>query len=490
MTLYKLTAAQIREKFVSGKLSAEEIVRYFIERAKKFDSQVHGFLKIYEDRALEKAQALDEKKKRGEKLGLLAGVPVALKDNIQIKNEITTCASKFLENYIAPFDASVTNNIEKEDGIIIGKTNLDEFAMGASCEYSAFGPTHNPWNLDYTPGGSSGGSAAVVSARFAPISLGSDTGGSIRQPASFTGIVGFKPTFGRVSRNGLVAFGSSFDQIGPFTNCVEDVAMIMEVLGRPCQNDSTSIQEPAENYLSAIKQSITGKKVGVPWGFIQAQSEEIQTNFNQALKKLTDLGVETVDVDISLQKYAIAVYYILSTAEASTNLSRFDGVRFGKRAKSAKNLTELYNHSRCEGFGAEVKKRILLGTFVLSAGYQDAYYRKAQKVRTLMIEQYKKAFATCDVIALPTTPTTAFEMFSMQDPFKMYLQDACTIGANVAGLPAISVPSGYAENKCPLGLQIVGPQMGDSEVLRFAYHFQKNSGVAGDIPPLFDKEEK
>jgi len=488
--LYKLTATQIRKKFISGEFSAEEIARYFIERAKKFDPQIHGYLKLYEKRALGKAKELDAKKKRGEKLGLLAGVPIAIKDNIQVEGEITTCASKFLENYTAPFNATVVNNIEKEDGIVIGKTNLDEFAMGASCEYSAFGPTHNPWNLDYTPGGSSGGSAAVVSARFAPISLGSDTGGSIRQPASFTGIVGFKSTFGRVSRFGLVAFGSSFDQIGPFTNSVEDSAMIMEVLGHPCKNDATSIPKPAENYLSAITQSIEGKKVGVPWGFVKKQSDEIQQNFNEALKKLTHLGVEVVDVDISLQRYAIAVYYILSTAEASTNLARFDGVRFGKRAKDVKNLTELYNHSRCQGFGAEVKKRILLGTFVLSAGYQDAYYRKAQKVRTLMIEQYKKAFSTCDVIALPTTPTTAFEMFSMQDPFKMYLQDACTIGANVAGLPAISVPSGYAKNKCPLGLQIVGPQMGDDEVLRFAHHFEKNSGVAGDVPPLFDKEEK
>ncbi|MDX8431765.1 MAG: Asp-tRNA(Asn)/Glu-tRNA(Gln) amidotransferase subunit GatA [Candidatus Algichlamydia australiensis] len=486
--LYKLSATQIREKFLSGELSAEEIVRYFLERAKTFDKQVHGYLKLYEKRAIAKAKALDEKKKRGEKLGLLAGVPIAVKDNIQIKGEITTCASKFLENYVAPFDATVVENIENQDGIIIGKTNLDEFAMGASCEYSAFGPTHNPWQLDYTPGGSSGGSAAVVSARFAPISLGSDTGGSIRQPASFTGTVGFKSTFGRVSRNGLVAFGSSFDQIGPFTNDVEDVALIMEVLGRPCKKDATSIQTPAENYFSEIKSSIKGKKVGIPWGFVKKQSEEIQKNFNKALKKLTDLGVETVEVDISLQQYAIAVYYILSTAEASTNLARFDGVRFGKRAKDLKNLTDLYNKSRCEGFGAEVKKRILLGTFVLSAGYQEAYYKKAQKVRTLMIKQYKKAFESCDVIALPTTPTTAFEMFSMQDPFKMYLQDACTIGANVAGLPAVSVPSGYAENKCPLGLQFLGPQMADTEVMRFAYNFQNCSGVKGDVPPLFDKE--
>lgn len=486
--LYKLYAYQIHDKFVSGELSAREIIKYFLDRAKKFDPQVKGFLELYTERAMAQAEELDAKKRRGEKLGLLAGVPVALKDNIQIEGQKTTCASKFLENYIAPFDATVTKNIEKEDGIIIGKTNLDEFAMGASCEYSAFGPTHNPWNLDYTPGGSSGGSAAVASARFAPISLGSDTGGSIRQPASFTGTVGFKPTFGRVSRYGLVAFGSSFDQIGPFANDIEDIAMMMEVLGRPCRNDSTSIQTPVENYRDAIKGSIEGKKVGVPWGFIKTQPEEIQENFGSALKILQNLGVETVEIDISLQRYAIAVYYILSTAEASTNLARFDGIRYGKRTENAKNLTELYENSRCEGFGAEVKKRILLGTFVLSAGYQEAYYRKAQKVRTKMVEQYKQAFKICDVIAMPTTPTTAFPINSMQDPFQMYLQDVCTIGANVAGLPAISVPSGYSTKKSPLGLQVIGPQMGDAEVMRFAYNFQSRSEVNHHCPPLFDKE--
>ena len=484
--MYNKSATDLHIAFIEGKLTALEITEFFLKRAQKFDPEIQAFLTIYSDRALEKARLLDKRKAAGEKVGNLAAIPIAIKDNIHIKGEITTCASKFLSNYRAPFDSTATRLLEEQDAIIIGKTNLDEFAMGSTTEKSAYFPTKNPWNLECTPGGSSGGSAAAVAARLAPISLGSDTGGSIRQPAAFTGTVGFKPTYGRVSRYGLVAFGSSLDQIGPFANSVKDIARVMEVIGAHCKKDSTSLTNLKENYTEKLTNSLSGKTIGIPREFIKGLDPLMRENFDESLKVFTNLCVKFVDVNLNLLKHSVSIYYILSTAEASTNLARFDGIRYGNRSKRAETLDEIYDYSKEDGFGPEVKQRILLGTYVLSSGYQDAYYKKAQKVRTLIIREFKEAFALCDMIAMPVTPEPAFPIGSISDPIKLYMQDLYTLSANLAGLPAISVPSGLHPNGMPLGLQLLGPQLEDAKVLNFAHQFELK--VKGQVPPAYDKE--
>jgi aspartyl-tRNA(Asn)/glutamyl-tRNA(Gln) amidotransferase subunit A len=397
---------------------------------------------------------------------------VAIKDNMHIAGELTTCASKILSNYRAPFDATAVRLLEEEDALLIGKTNLDEFAMGSTTGHSAFFPTYNPWDLARVPGGSSGGSAAAVAARTALVATGSDTGGSIRLPASFCGLVGFKPTYGRVSRYGLVAFGSSLDQIGPLTTTVADAALVMEVIGRHCSHDATSLDFPAESYLLSPEMP-SGVRFGVPFQFLQNLSPEVKNSFEGAIAVMRRLGAEIIDVDLSICRHAVSVYYILSAAELSTNLARFDGIRYGVRAKEAKTLEEVYSLSRQEGLGREVKRRIMLGTFVLSAGYQDAYYKKAQKVRTHFIEAFEKAFAQCDAILLPTAPSAAFPLDAYSDPLQIYLQDLFTIPANLAGLPAVSLPAGYDTVRLPLGLQILGPQMCDVSVLQYAYAYEQ-----------------
>ncbi|MCB1116199.1 MAG: Asp-tRNA(Asn)/Glu-tRNA(Gln) amidotransferase subunit GatA [Chlamydiia bacterium] len=486
--MYKKTARALNEAFVKGELTASEIAAHFLQRIQLLDSDTKAFLNVFSDRIMEKAEKLDKKRAEGKPLGKLAAIPIAIKDNIQVKGEVTTCGSKFLSNYTAPFDATATRLIEEEDGLIIGKTNLDEFAMGSSTENSAYQVTKNPWNLSCTPGGSSGGSAAAVCARLAPISLGSDTGGSIRQPAAFTGTVGFKPTYGRISRYGLVAFGSSLDQIGPFAHSVKDVALMMEVLGGPCERDATNIKKGKEPYLSHLESSLQGKKIGVPKAFLKDLSSDARAIFDHNLEVLKGEGAEIVDIELNMLKHAIPIYYILCAAEASTNLARFDGIRYGKRSEKAQSLNEIYDMSRAEGFGKEVKQRILLGTFVLSSGYQDAYYKKAQKVRTLIIEEYKKAFEGCDIVATPTTPTPAFEIGAIHDPVEMYLQDLYTVSANLAGLPAISLPTGKDDKGLPHAIHLLGPQMCDGRVLHFAYQMEKALKLANFIPPLFDKE--
>lgn len=486
--MYQHSAIELSDLLKKGEVSAQAIVQACLQRIAKHDGATGAFLAICSDRALKQAEKIDSKKKKGEALGRLAGVPVAIKDNIHVEGEITTCGSRFLSNYRAPFSASVVEWLEQEDAIIIGKTNLDEFAMGSSTENSAYQITKNPWDLACTPGGSSGGSAAAVSARLVPLAFGSDTGGSIRQPAALTGVVGYKPTYGRVSRYGLVAFGSSLDQIGPFATSVADTALAMEVLGRHCPRDSTSISSPAENYSQQIKKSLKGTVVGVPTSFIQDLSADAKENFSQALETLKEQGCSLIDVDLGLLKYSIAIYYILATAEASTNLARFDGIRYGVRSARAKTLEEVYDFSKQEGFGPEVKNRILLGTYVLSAGYQDAYYRKAQKVRTLILQQYAEAFKKCAIIAMPVSPFPAFPLGSIQDPLQMYLQDIYTISANLAGIPAISVPSGFNRDHKPFGLQILGPQMHDVAVLHAAYQYEQATLYTKKIPPLFDNE--
>lgn len=487
--MYKETATSLRDRYLSTDLSAEEIVSYFIHRIETFDPQIGALLTVLKDRALAQAKKIDQKKKEGKPLGKLAGVPIIIKDNIQMKGERTTCGSKFLEKYVAPFDATVVKLIEEADGIIIAKSNLDEFAMGSSTEKSAYKTTKNPWNLSCSPGGSSGGSAAAVTAMLAPVALGSDTGGSIRQPASFCGIYGFKPTYGRVSRFGLVAFGSSLDQIGPFARTIQDIALMQEVLGCHCPMDSMSLDEPKQPYVTDIEHPLQGKKLGVPYDLIADLDGEIREKFDAALKVYESLGVTLVDVRLDLIKYSIPMYYILATAEASTNLARFDGIRYTSRSKEARSLEEVYELSRKEGFGSEVKQRILLGTFVLSSGYQDAYYKKAQKVRTLLIEEYEKAFKSCHAIALPTAPSTAFTIGEIADPLSMYLQDIYTISANLVGIPAISMPIGFDKNHKPIGMQIQGPQLDDNVALRFAHQFEKAAHLY-KRPPLFDKEAK
>lgn len=482
--MHTLSAIALRDKFLNGELTAVEITKTFLERIERLDPEVGAFLAVFPERALEKARALDEKRKRGEKLGKLAGIPVAIKDNIHVKGELTTCASKFLTNYRAPFDATATKLIEEEDGIIIGKTNLDEFAMGSSTENSALKKTRNPWNLKCTPGGSSGGSAAAVAARLCPLALGSDTGGSVRLPASFCGIVGYKPTYGRVSRFGLVAFGSSLDQIGPLSTTTADTALLMEVIGKHCERDSTSFVGPQDKLLDQLHGDLHGMKIGVPWEFLDKLAPEPKEVFNRALESLKKLGAEIVNIDLSILKHSLAVYYILATAEASTNLARFDGIRYGIRSPNAKTLDEVYDMSKEDGFGQEVKRRILLGTYVLSAGYKDAHYKKAQKVRTRIINAYKETFLHCDLVASPVSPFTAFEIGALKDPLQMYLEDIYTIGINLAGLPAISIPDGFASDGMPLGLQLIGPQKHDAQVLRAAAAFERANTNYTAIPEL------
>lgn len=486
--MHRLPAHILRDLFCKGEISAEQIAETTLKRIQAHDHQIGAFLNLLSERTRHQALKLDEKRKKGGRLGKLAGVPIAIKDNMHIEGEITTCASKFLENYRAPYSATVTQLLEEEDALLIGKTNLDEFAMGSSTENSAYHKTKNPWDLSCTPGGSSGGSAAAVAARFCPLALGSDTGGSIRQPAAFCGIVGYKPTYGRVSRYGLVAFASSLDQIGPFSNYVADTALVMEVIGRHCKNDSTSLNIPQEPYSKNLSHSLEGALIGVPWRFLEELPEKSKQNFADSMETFKRLGATIIDIDLDILKYSVQIYYVLATAEASTNLARFDGIRYGKRSSRATTLDEVYDFSRQEGFGPEVKKRILLGTYVLSSGYKDAYYQKAQKVRTLMIKKFQEAFQQCQMIAIPTSPISTFPIGSIQDPLQMYLQDIFTIGANIAGLPAISIPSGFIEDKRPFGLQLIAPQLHDTKIFQFAHAFEMKTKYNQAIPPSFDDE--
>lgn len=483
--IHTYSAQKLHENFMNGTLSAQEIAASYFARIDRLEPSVDAFLSFSKERALNKAKELDEKRANKKPLGRLAGVPIAVKDNINVQGESCTCGSKILQGYRSPYSATAVKLIEDEDALIIGKTNCDEFAMGSSTEHSAYKRTKNPWNLACTPGGSSGGSAAAVAARFCPISLGSDTGGSVRQPGALCGISAFKPTYGRISRYGLVAYGSSLDQIGPFGTCVEDIALMMEVMGRHCNKDSTSIQKGPDEYLQAIKKPIKGMKIGVPWEFLKDLKQESMKTFQEAMKTLESLGCEIKEVDLSILKYSLPTYYILATAEASTNLARFDGIRYGLRSSEAKSLDEVYDYTREEGFGQEVKRRILLGTFVLSSGYKDAYYRKAQKVRALIIQKYETAFSQCDLIATPVTPNPCFMLGSIQDPIQMYLEDIYTIGLNLAGLPGMSVPSGFTSEKKPLGLQLIGPQLGDVLVTQASYAFQQATNYHNAIPEGF-----
>ena len=473
--LLKKSATEQSKAIKNKEISAVELTKAALERINQIDEKLGSFNSLTEDTALATAKKVDEMVARGEELPLLAGVPLALKDNMNLVGSKTTASSKILENFVSPFNATITQKLLDNCVPILGKANLDEFAMGSSNENSAFKKVHNPWNLNKVPGGSSGGSAASVAACEVTLSLGSDTGGSIRLPASFCGIVGMKPTYGRVSRYGLIAFASSLDQIGPFARTVEDAANLLEVISGHDPKDSTSLNIPVEHYAASLNNDIKGKKIGV---IKELMAEGLSEDVSKALQKAIDdykaMGCEIVEISLPSLKYSIGIYYILATAECSSNLARFDGVKYGYRTPDAKNLMEMYTKTRAEGFGPEVKRRIMLGTYALSSGYYDAYYKKAQQMRALVTQEFAKAFEKVDVLISPTCPNTAFDMGAKtSDPLAMYLTDIATISANLAGIPGLSVPAGFDKDGMPIGLQILAPQMQDAKLLNFAYKFEQ-----------------
>jgi aspartyl-tRNA(Asn)/glutamyl-tRNA(Gln) amidotransferase subunit A len=457
-----------RARLNSGEESCEARTQQYLSTISR-RKNLNAFLSVFEDEALAHARSVDKKIKAGG-AGDLAGMVVAVKDVICMKGKRTTCGSKVLENYEAIYDAAVIEKLRAADAIVIGKTNMDEFAMGSSTENSAFGPVKNPIDETRVPGGSSGGSAVAVAAGMSSTSLGSDTGGSIRQPAGLCGIFGMKPTYGRVSRYGLVAFASSFDQIGPFANSARDVAHILKVIAGHDERDSTSAKLPVPDYLAAMNRDVAGMKIGLPIEYFNgALNPEIRSVLEKRIAQLRDHGAEFIDVSLPHSEYTIATYYILATAEASSNLARYDGARYGYRSHNAKDLSEMYTKSRSEGFGAEVKRRIMLGTYVLSAGYYDAHYRKAQKVRRLIQKDFFDAFKKVDCLMTPISPTTAFKFGEkVNDPLQMYLSDIYTVSANLAGIPGISVPAGVDRKNLPIGLQLLGKQFDESALLKVA----------------------
>ncbi len=456
-------------------IKPSEVCEAYLERISKVEDKINAYTYVNEN-LINEAKEKDEKlaKLSKDEIPELFGLPIAIKDNICVSDMPMTCSSRILEKFISPYDATVIRRIKEKGALILGKTNLDEFAFGSSTETSYFGPTKNPWDLERVPGGSSGGSAAAVAAKEAPIALGSDTGGSIRQPASFCGVVGLKPTYGRVSRYGLTAFASSLDQIGPLSKNVKDTAFLLEIISGLDNKDSTSVDKPVENYLEALENDIKGIKIGFDESILEDTDEDVKVNFFETLKILEKLGAEIIPITLKHIKYAVPTYYIIAPAEASSNLARFDGVRYTYRAKNYKDLIDMYMKTRMEGFGKEVKRRCLIGTYVLSAGYYDAYYLKAQKVRRLIFEDFEKAFKNVDLIATPTSPTPAFKLGErINDPIKMYLSDIFTIPANLAGLPAISVPSGFSKEKLPLGFQFIGKPFDESTLLNVSYQLEK-----------------
>nr|WP_264760831.1 Asp-tRNA(Asn)/Glu-tRNA(Gln) amidotransferase subunit GatA [Aneurinibacillus migulanus] len=469
-----------------GELTVSDLVNASFERIARTEDKVKAFILLDEENARNRAKELDEQQSRGEEKGLLFGLPAGIKDNIVTQNVTTTCASKLLANYNPIYNASVMDRLHAAQSVTIGKLNMDEFAMGGSTENSGFHNTYNPWNKDYVPGGSSGGSAASVAAGQVYFSLGSDTGGSIRQPAAYCGVVGLKPTYGLVSRFGLVAFASSLDQIGPITKNVEDSAYVLQTIAAHDPFDSTSAEVDIPDYISALSGDVKGLRVGVPKELMgEGIDPEVKEKVNAALKVLESLGATVEEVTLPHTEYAVPTYYILAPSEASSNLARYDGVRYGVRADNAENLIEMYRETRSQGLGAEVKRRIMLGTYALSSGYYDAYYKKAQQVRTLIKQDFDEVFKKYDVIIGPTAPTTAFKIGEkVNDPLTMYLEDICTIPVNLAGIPAISVPCGFASNGLPVGLQIIGKAFDESTILRVAHAYEQNTGYHKARPEL------
>lgn len=483
MELYQKTAAELSAMLNNKEVSSVELTRAAFARTAAVEDKVGAYITLTEEKALAAAEAIDAKRAAGEQLSPLAGVPVAVKDNICTKGVKTTCASKMLENFLPPYNATVTDKLNAAGLVMTGKTNLDEFAMGSSCENSALQKTRNPHNLDHVPGGSSGGAAASVAAGEVAISVGSDTGGSIRQPASFCGVVGMKPTYGTVSRYGLIAFASSLDQIGPLGRSVEDVAMLADVLMGHDKMDSTSVPRDYTSLTAGLNADIKGMKIGLPKEYFgEGISEEVSKAVLAAAETYKQLGAEVVEISLPLSKYALPIYYILSSAEASSNLARFDGVKYGYRAKDFDGLVDLYVKSRSEAFGSEVQRRIMLGTYVLSSGYYDAYYKKARAAQRAIRADYAKAFEQVDVILTPVAPTTAYKVGEKtSDPLQMYMGDICTVSVNIAGLPALVQPCGFDSAKLPIGMQLIGPRFGEQKLVNAGLAFEKASGLSNIV---------
>ncbi|MCE0523547.1 MAG: Asp-tRNA(Asn)/Glu-tRNA(Gln) amidotransferase subunit GatA [Methylacidiphilales bacterium] len=474
-----MTIPELRDKLRSGALRPREIVDQLAGRIAAVDPKLKAYLHLDVDKAHAAADSAD--------LSLpLGGVPIAIKDVINVKGDPCTCASKILQGYVAPYDATVITKLRAAGAVLFGRTNMDEFAMGSSTENSSWGVTRNPWDLDRIPGGSSGGSAAAVAGHEAFAALGTDTGGSIRQPAALCSCVGLKPTYGRVSRYGLVAFASSLDQIGTFTKTTEEAALLLEIIAGYDSMDNTSIDRPVPKYTGSLNQGVKGLRLGVPKEyFIEGIDPEVGKAVRAAIDEYRSQGAEIVEISLPHTPYAVAVYYIIATAEASANLARFDGVRYGKRAQNPRDILDMYGRTRAEGFGAEVKRRIILGTYVLSSGYYDAYYNRAQKVRQMIAEDFRLAFQKCDALLTPTSPTAAFKIGERtQDPLQMYLADIFTIAVNLAGICGVSIPCGFTSGKLPIGLQIIGPKWGEEIMLRVAHAYEQATPWHKEKPPL------
>lgn len=487
MDITQLTVHELQEKLSKKELTSYEITKAYTDRIQEKEKDVQAFVTILSEEALEQAKQIDSKREKEEVTSTLAGIPIGIKDIICTKGVRTTCSSKMLENFIAPYDATVMEKINQEELIDLGKLNMDEFAMGGSTEYSYFKKTRNPWNLNKVPGGSSGGSAAAVAANLVPWALGTDTGGSIRQPSSFCGTVGLKPTYGLVSRYGVVAFASSLDQVGPITKDVTDCAMLLNVIAGHDPKDTTSIDMPKKDYTKALKNDVKGLKIGLPKEYFgEGINPEVKAKLEEAVEIYKKLGATVEECSLSIADYALATYYIIACAEASSNLGRFDGIRYGYRTQNYTNLKDIYRNSRSEGFGSEVKRRIILGTYVLSSGYYDAYYKKAQQVRTLVMNEFAKAFEKYDVLLTPTSPTVAFDLGSKSnDPIEMYLSDICTVSVNIAGLPGISVPCGVDKEGMPIGMQLIGPRFSEETLLNTAYTFEQDFKFREKYKPEF-----
>jgi len=485
LDLNTLTAHELRDMLKAREVSSREVTLAVLDRISAVEDRVRAYVTVTGDQALEAAQAADERMARGEEAGPLAGIPVAIKDNMCTKGVLTTCSSRILYNFVPPYDATAVELLAKVGAVMVGKTNLDEFAMGSSTENSAFFTTHNPWDLTRVPGGSSGGSAAAVAADEAVFALGSDTGGSIRQPASFCGVVGLKPTYGRVSRYGLVAFASSLDQIGPLTKDVMDTALVLQAIAGKDPLDSTSIDMPVPDYVAGLKSDVRGLKIGVPKElYAQGVQPEIASAVLKGIEFLKSLGADYKEISMPILEYALPTYYLLAPSEASSNLARYDGVRYGLRSRHSPDVITMLMRTRDEGFGAEVKQRIMIGTYALSAGYYDAYYLKAQKARTLVRQAYDDAFKEFDVLISPTSPTVAFGIGErVDDPLQMKLADVCTIPINLAGIPAISLTCGFHEG-LPIGMQIMGKPFDEETILRAAYTFEQNTDYHKRKPML------
>jgi aspartyl-tRNA(Asn)/glutamyl-tRNA(Gln) amidotransferase subunit A len=486
MKLHELTIQHAHELLKQKKISSLELTQAVIDRIKDKEPKVGAYITVADEMALQLAEAADRSIAAGS-TSPLSGIPIAVKDLICTKGLRTTCGSKILENFVPPYDATVVKKLKDNGAVIIGKVNMDEFAMGSSTENSGFKPTHNPWNLERIPGGSSGGSAAAVAADMCIGSLGSDTGGSIRQPASHCGVVGMKPTYGRVSRYGLVAYASSLDQIGPLSKDVTDCAILMNIISGYDPADSTSVPENVPDYTSFLDKNIKDKVVGIPREYTKTEGVDpnVSDAFNHAVEKIEALGARCKEISLTHTEYVVAAYYLIATSEASSNLARYDGVKYGFRGHDQQNLMEMYKSTRSAGFGPEVQRRIILGTYSLSAGYYDAYYGKASQIRTLIIEDFKRAFKTCDVIVSPVAPTPAVKLGEMiDDPLTMYLSDVFTISANLAGIPGISVPCGFSDDGLPIGLQIMAPHFNEGMLLKVAYNFEQATDFHKKKPNL------